>query len=129
MPTHYAVSARTDGWRRAGRVWMNTPTIVEAGDLDDAQMEMLRADPAVSVLDFNPDTDGLEPEPEAVARALTVAEARVELLHAAMRELEPGNEDHFTAGGAPEIAALKRISGLASISAADRDAAWAAHQQ
>ena len=56
---------------------------------------------------------------------LSAADLRDALILAAMLELVPGDEDHWTQGGDPEIAALKRISGLSSISAAERDRLWA----
>ncbi len=54
--------------------------------------------------------------------------ARQAAIVAGIAQLTPGNEDHWTRGGKPEIAALKEITGLTNITGAERDAAWAAHQ-
>ena len=48
------------------------------------------------------------------------------ILAAAIGKLEPDNDDHWTSTGKPEIRALGAVSGLEGISAAERDAAWAA---
>ena len=53
---------------------------------------------------------------------------RKALLAGAIAALEPDNDDHWTSTGKPEIRALGAVSGLEGISAAERDAAWAAVQ-
>ncbi len=53
---------------------------------------------------------------------------RKALLAGAIAALEPDNDDHWTSTGKPEIRALGSVSGLEGISAAERDAAWAAVQ-
>ncbi len=47
---------------------------------------------------------------------------------AAIAGLEPGNPDHWTRSGKPEIRALAAASGLTDITASERDAAWQTHQ-
>ena len=47
-------------------------------------------------------------------------------LIAAMAQLEPGHRDHWTGAGKPEIRALSALTGLRDITAAERDAVWAA---
>lgn len=49
-------------------------------------------------------------------------------LVAAIAELDPENEAHFTKGGKPECDALATVSGIESVSAKERDAAWAEYQ-
>ena len=43
-------------------------------------------------------------------------------------DLTPGRDDHWTRAGKPEVAALRAATGLDDVSAAERDAAWAAFQ-
>jgi hypothetical protein len=51
-----SVSAKTAGFRRAGRAWPAEPVIVPVSDFDDAQLAMLLADPelVVELLDDMP---------------------------------------------------------------------------
>ena len=131
---HYAISAAHDGFRRAGRAWSRAATVVPAAELTAEQLAMLQADPNITVTPCAP--EGAPPAPEggadpveAALSGMTAADLRGRLIRAAFGELEPGDEEHWTTSGAPEVAALKRITGLASIPAAERDALWAAHQE
>ena len=137
---YFAISASRDGFRRAGRAWGRQAKVVAAGDLTDAQLQMLRADPNITVTPCAPEGDpeaaaggapAAAPSAEQIQEALrgmNVAMLRGWLIRAAMGELEPGNEDHFTRAGAPEIAALRELAGLSSISAAERDELWRLHR-
>ena len=67
------------------------------------------------------------------AEALDVPEPpeptdRAGVIAAAIGALEAGNPDHWTRSGKPEVRALERLTGLSDISAAERDAAYAAHR-
>ncbi len=53
---------------------------------------------------------------------------RRSVILAAIAGLEPGNPDHWTRSGKPEIRALAAASGLTDIAAGERDAAWQTHQ-
>lgn len=44
------VTAKTEGFRRAGRAWSREPTRVEAGELTDDQVEALFAEPMLDVV-------------------------------------------------------------------------------
>ncbi len=55
--------------------------------------------------------------------------ARAAALLAAIPGLEPGNEDHWTKSGRPEVRALEAATGLGGVTAAERDTAWAAHRE
>ena len=66
--------------------------------------------------------DGVVLEPE------TAAQDRKARIIAAIGELDPDNPEHFTKGGKPEVKALEAILGF-DITAAERDAAWAAFQE
>lgn len=123
--SHYAVSATRDGASRAGRVWRREPTIVAAGDLTPIQLAMLRADPAIIVEPADAPTGGPAPAGGDAIDAMTLDELRARLLRRACRELAP--DEDFTAAGMPEVVALKRLTGLGSVSAAERDRAWLDH--
>ncbi len=56
-------------------------------------------------------------------------EGREARLLAAIAGLEEGNPDHWTQDGRPEVRALKAATGLADLTAAGRDAAWAAYRE
>ena len=121
MATHLSIRAARDGFRRAGRAWGRQPTVVPRAELTDGQVAQLEADPNIDVHPCGP--EGAAAAVEARA-PLGVAEARRALLLAGARTLEPGREDHWTTAGLPEIAALKQATGLASIPADERNAAW-----
>ena len=130
-----AISASRDGFRRAGRTWGREATLVAAGDLDDAQLEMLRADPNITVTPVAPGGGGAAAAPPAPARTLDEALAamplealRGRLVRRACAELDPADDGHFTAAGLPATDRLETLTGLRAISAAERDAAWADHQ-
>lgn len=55
-----AVTARYDGFRRAGRTWSTRPTIVPLSELTHEQLRMLDDDPNLRVRGVNitPDIDG-----------------------------------------------------------------------
>ena len=133
---HYAISATRDGFRRAGRTWSREVEVVPAGEISEAQLEALRADPNITVTPCAADGPApaaagdaaQQPSPAEVARAMSVEELRATLIHVAMRGLEPANADHFTAAGLPVAAALQQATGLRSISAAVRDEIWPAVQ-
>ena len=44
-----SVSAKTAGFRRAGRAWPAAPVIVPVSDFDDIQLALLLADPELVV--------------------------------------------------------------------------------
>lgn len=136
MQQHFAISAHRDGFRRAGRAWNRKAAIVAADDLTEAQMKMLRSDPNITITPCAPEGDDATaaaagaadaPTAEQIQEALrdmNAAMLRGWLIRAAMGELTPGNDDHFTSAGLPEIAALKKLTGLSSIPASERDDCW-----
>ena len=65
---------------------------------------------------------------EAVADSGLARDARRGGLAAACAALDPGDASRWTRSGVPQLAALRDASGLSDITAAERDAAWAAHQ-
>lgn len=129
--THYAVSASRDGFRRAGRTWARIPAVVPAAELDEAALAALMADRSITIVPCSADGPGMPAEtgqaaPRAGVYALRagVDALRAELIRAAIGELNPASKTCWTKDGRPEIAALKTASGLAAISAKERDAAW-----
>ncbi len=122
-PAFVAVSAKRDGFRRAGRAWTVAPRTVAVDDLAPGQLAALEADPSLTVAPVEaPSADAGGPAsvpPEA-------APSRAETIRRAIGGLEPGREDHWTKSGRPEVAALRAATGLADVGAAERDAAWAA---
>ena len=122
-PTHYAVSAARDGFRRAGRAWSRTPVVVPAGDLDDEALAALRADPSITIVPTGP--EGPAPEGGNQPPLPTdVPSLRAALTRAAIGQLDTGDESHWTKDGRPTVDALEALSGLASVSSTERDAAW-----
>lgn len=45
------ITAKRDGRRRAGRAWSKTPVTVDAGKLSKAQIEALKSDPMLVVVE------------------------------------------------------------------------------
>ena len=69
--SHLSITARREGWWRAGRQWSAEPTIVAVADLTAEQIEMIRDDPHLIVSPAHPgDADG-----PAHASAAEAAEA------------------------------------------------------
>ena len=138
-----AISAHRDGFRRAGRAWNRAATVVAVDDLTDEQLAQLTDDPNITVTRCAPEgapesaraaevmgpTEAYETgyaagTRDAAAGAMNVTELRAGLIRAAMRGLDPADESHFTNDGYPEVAALKKATGLASIAAAERNTLW-----
>lgn len=122
--THYAVSAARDGFRRAGRTWARIPAVVPAAELDEAALAALVADRSITIVPCSADGPRTPAETGQAAPRAGVDALRAELIRAAIGELDPAAKACWTKDGRPEIAALKTASGLAAISAKERDAAW-----
>ena len=125
MEQRYRISAAGADHRRAGRVWGPEAAIVVAGDLTPVQWEMLRADPCITV----EPCDGAEAAAggtlEERLAAMPLPELRGRLILRACAELDPDQD--LTSSGSPLTAALERLTGLATVSAAERDRAWLDH--
>lgn len=129
MTTYLSIRAAREGFRRAGRAWGRTAAVVRRDGFTDEQVAQLEADPNIDVVPCGPEGFAGVPAPAGLeVRAATVSELRAELLQAGIAALVPGQDDHWTAAGLPEVAALRTITGLASISADERTAAWEAAQ-
>lgn len=126
MGDYLRVTAFRDGFRRAGRAWSTTPTIVPRADLTDGQIEQLEADVGIDVVPCGPEGVGAAVPADVDVRALSVDEARRELIAAGVRDIDPADRNLWTSDGRPAVDALEGVTGLGVISAAERDAAWAA---
>ncbi len=49
LPTHHLITARRDGFRRAGRAWSVAPTRVDVDDFSAEELAALRAEPMLTV--------------------------------------------------------------------------------
>ena len=67
-------------------------------------------------------------DPEIAGKVQTEI-GRQEQLIVAIAGLEEGNEAHWTKGGLPQVDALEGATGLADVSAAERDAAWGEYRK
>ncbi len=90
----------------------------------DRAVEALRQAPADEVRAF---LERCADDDEIRAKVESAVD-RHQLLVDAIDDLEPGKEEHWTGEGKPEVRALAKESGLQHVTAAERDAAWAAHQ-
>ena len=127
--SHLRIAAARDGFRRAGRAWTRKPVIVAVDEFDPEQLEQLRDDPGIDVIPCGPDgpEEADAPAGASEVRAMSLDEARRELIAAGVRGLDPAKKELWTAAGAPAVDALEDVTGLADIAAAERDAAWDAH--
>ena len=120
-PADYlVVTARRAGFRRAGREWPATPTVVATADFSADQLAALRSDPNLVVVPVKQEDAG---PPPPLGDALTVLDA-VRLL----AETTPRVDAHWLKSGKPSASALEDIIG-ANVTSADRDEAWDAYQQ
>lgn len=83
--------------------------------------------PAPDPGEEEPASQGADPAPGPEAGA-GEPPSRHDRLIVAIADLTPGRADHWTRAGKPEVAALRAATGLDAVTAAERDAAWAAHQ-
>lgn len=76
--------------------------------------------------------EGTAPPPASPSReerpTLVHQQERRERILEAVGQLGPADGGDWTASGVPAVAALERLSGLTDVTAAERDAAWAAVQ-
>ena len=119
--THLAVTARTAGFRRGGRAWPATPTVVAVKDLSEAQLAAILSEPNLVVAPGNPEM--------ASEQAGSQAPTRMERLLDALDLLtgETRRDEDWTKGGRPTVGALARVAGLDVVTAAERNEAWEVH--
>ena len=98
------------------------PGVEIAPALAAAEIARLVAAGVIEAVAPTGDTDSGDALPEGGA-----GEGRVARFRAAIAALTPGDPDHWTRDGRPEVRALRAVSGLANITAGERDAAWAVY--
>ncbi len=114
MSNTLTITARRDGFRRAGRAWSTEPTTVEASDFSEEQITALRSDPMLTVSE-NGKAGGASPSDDDLS---------VDDVIAAIRRLDPNNPEHYTKSGKPQTDALSESLGR-EVSAKLRDKAFA----
>lgn len=140
--SRFLVSSDADGFRRAGRAWSTSPVEVDGDEFTEDQWAALRADPSITVHDTHaaretggasaagakssggPGSPQREGSPAPRSPGAGDPESRGARIRAAVEALEPDRPDHWTKSGMPNVEALRELSGLADVSAAERDAAW-----
>ncbi|WP_170563035.1 hypothetical protein [Ruegeria atlantica] len=106
-----------DGVSHAARDTVVLPEAIAEALIADGDAEPV-ADKAPRATDTAPaNAQNSDPAPD-----------RASLLAAGIAALEPGNADHWTNAGKPEVRALAAATKLGDISAKERDLAWAAYQ-
>ncbi len=76
---------------------------------------------------IEPAPDEASGAPEAVRE--DQLDSREDLIRGAIERLTPGEAGHWTAGGQPEVRALREHGAPADLSARERDAVWAGLQE
>ncbi len=105
------------GYRRAGLVFDQGKNELSADKVTSAQLAQINADARLSIIEDSPVTDS------ASSGTVEGGDNSLSLIDA-IKQLDPDNTDHFTSGGKPQVDALEKLMGK-SVSAAERDAAWA----
>ena len=119
------IASRRDGFRRVGMAHPAAAVIHPAGTFTQEQIDALCAEPELMV-DVDPATDtgtGAAAQP-----ALPDPDAfRTARIDAAIVGLDPGDKSAWTKGKEPRptASAIAAASGLADVSAAERDERWA----
>ena len=96
------------------------PAAPTVDDILDAALSALRQATPDQVREF---FRAMAADPEIAPKVDNEVD-RQEKLIAAIAGLEEGNEAHWTESGAPKVSALEAATGLADVTAAERDAAW-----
>ena len=99
------ITSRREGFRRAGRAWSAAPTTVDADAFSAEQLEQLRAEPMLIVVEAR---DG----------------SRDDRIRAALADLPADDEALWTKSGKPDLSALRDRSGIDDVTAAERDRLW-----
>lgn len=120
---YLSITARTPGFRRAGRVWPGTPTIVPIEELTEEQLEQLRLEPelvVIPVADPGAPATSRAAGPAAIERA-----ARIFALEATV----PAVDARRIRSGRLAIDALQAEPGLADVTTEERDAHYEAFHE
>lgn len=104
------ITAKRHGFRRCGIAHPGQPTDYADGRFSAEELARLEAEPMLLVERLSESGDGV-PREELVAA------------------IERLPSDGWTGGGKPKADALASAAGVDAVSAAERDAAWAAYQE
>lgn len=123
------VSRQPNGYRRAGLAFNKGDNPLSLAELSDEQVAAIKADTRLKVFETSMAVDSTgsldipNGDPSLTSQDTT---APVPLSFAeAIAKLDKANNEHFTSSGKPQCSALEALMGQA-ISAAERDAQWAA---
>ena len=123
---HLTITSRRPGFWRCGRQWPSEPVTVAAEDFDPAQLQALHDEPMLIVTPASSRDAEAAGAGEGTPSPADVATRAARIL-AAIAAC-PNDEAHRTRDGRPEVAALREATGLADLSAAERDVHVAAFQ-
>lgn len=130
------ITSKRDGFRRAGRSHSRTPTIYEANAFTKEELEVLRAEPMLTVEGIVAEEKEQSPPPppentgangDASTDASNDGENGKEVpdIVTAILGLDKADKKLWTASGAPHVRAIEAAIGR-QITADERDAAWEA---
>ncbi|EHR39602.1 HI1506-related protein [Alishewanella jeotgali] len=143
----FIMCAAHTGYRRGGVRFTKGQNTIDAEKLSAEQLEQINNDPLLVVGEFadpsllasldKPAAKSLLPETNQGsdtqgglgdgALSATVNQDKVLTLEQAIALLEPGNKDHFTNGGLPQLDALEKLVGR-KVTGQERSDAWTAYQ-
>ncbi len=129
VPVLMVVSRQPNGYRRAGLAFNKGDNHLPLAELSDEQVAAIKADPRFKVVETSMavDSPGSLDIPNGDT-SLTNQDTTAPVLLSfaeAIAKLDKANNEHFTSGGKPQCSALEALMGQ-PISAAERDAQWAA---
>ncbi|MCS0442115.1 HI1506-related protein [Vibrio diabolicus] len=116
------ISAAHDGYRRAGMAFKNGENLLPASQFTEAQLAQIQADPHLRYELHQEDVDGGD-----ASGSVDGVSGGVGLMDA-IKQLDLGNEAHFTKSGKPDLKALSAIVGR-NVTGAERDEVWTAMQE
>ncbi|MCE7638384.1 HI1506-related protein [Vibrio fluvialis] len=118
------------GYRRAGLALQEGENRFDKAKVTDAQLAQLKADPRLAVTVETGETAQAGDSSGALVgsnQPTSLANAAMQPLVDAIKQLNPENEEHFTKAGKPELKPLSAILGR-EVKAAERDEVWNAIQ-
>lgn len=65
MSQHFRISAKTEGFRRAGRAWSAAGEVVARADFTDEEWAALEAESEIVIVPADPPEGAGDPEPES----------------------------------------------------------------
>lgn len=124
------VSRQPNGYRRAGLAFNKGDNPLSLAELSDEQVAAIKADTRLKVFETSMAVDSPgsldipNSDPSLTSTDTTTASVPLSFAEA-IAKLDKANNEHFTSSGKPQCSALEALMGQ-PISAAERDAQWAA---